>query len=144
MATANNTYRNSSRVLGLTIMALFLMSCSFQPQTYSHQPVELPDIAIVNILNGIQSDNYGVKMSCIYFAGKYKIMEVSQDLVEVMKNSDNDELCQMLVWSLYQIGDESCCKELKTIIENHPSEKIRDFCNYLHKIKEYETAVAKN
>ena len=90
MATANNTYRRGSRILGLTIMALILMSCSFQPQTYSHQPVELPDIAIVNILNGIQSDNYGVKMSCIYFAGKYKIMEVSQDLVEVMKNSDNN------------------------------------------------------
>ena len=144
MATANNTYRMGSRVLGLTVMALFILSTLLHSQTNSDQQVELPDIAIVNILNGIQSDNHGVKISCIYFAGKYKIVEVSQYLVEAMKNSDNDELCQMLVWSLYQIGDESCCKKLKTIIENHPSEKIRDFCNYLHKIKEYETAVAKN
>ena len=144
MATANNTYRNSSKVLGLTIIALFLMSCSFQPQTYSHQPVELPDIAIVNILNGIQSDNYGVKMSCIYFAGKYKIMEVSQNLVEELKSSNNDELCQMLVWSLYQIGNESCCEELQEFVKNHSSEKLKALCSYLHKIKAYETAVANN
>ena len=144
MATANSTYRMGSRLLGLTVMALFILSTLLHSQTNSDQQVELPDIAIVNILNGIQSDNHGVKISCIYFAGKYKIVEVSQYLVEEMKNSDNEELCQMLVWSLYQISDESCCKKLKTIFENHPSEKIRDFCNYLHKIKEYETAVAKN
>ena len=144
MATANNTYRMGSRVLGLTIMALILMSCSFQPQTNSHQSEELPDIAIVNILNGIESDNYGVKMSCIYYAGKYKIKEVSQNLVEEIKSSGDDELCQMLVWSLYQIGNDSCCEELQTFVKNHSSEKLKVLCSYLQKIKEYETAVANN
>lgn len=144
MATANNTTRKGSRSLGLTIMALFLMSCSFQPQTNSDQRVELPDIAILNLLNGIQSDNYGVKMSSIYLAGKYKITEVSKNLIEEIKNSNDDELGQMLAWSLYQIGDDSYCEELQEFVKNHPSEKIRDFCANLHKIKQYETAVANN
>ena len=144
MATAKNTYRKSSRILGLTVMALFLMSCSFQPQTNSDQRVELPDNTVINLVSGIQSDNYGVKMSSIYLAGKYKIMKVSKNLVEEVQNSNDDELCQMLVWSLYQIGNDSCCKELQSIVKNHPSGKIRDFCANLHKIKEYETAVANN
>lgn len=120
------------------------MSCSFQPQTNSDQRVELPDIAILNLLNGIQSDNYGVKMSSIYLAGKYKITEVSKNLIEEIKNSNDDELGQMLAWSLYQIGDDSYCEELQEFVKNHPSEKIRDFCANLHKIKQYETAVANN
>ena len=144
MATANIRYRKCSRILGLTIMALFLMSSTLISQTNSDQRVELPDIAILNILNGIQSDNYGVKMSCIYFAGKYKIVEVSQNLVKEVKGSNDDELCQMLVWSLYQIGDDSCCEELQAFVKNHPSEKLKALCSYLHKIKEYETAVANN
>ena len=143
MATGNIKYRKCSRSLGLTIMALFLMSNTLISQTNSDQRVELPDIAILNILNGIQSDNHGVKMSCIYFAGKYKIVEVSQNLVEEIKDSNDDELCQMLIWSLYQIGDDSCCEELQAFVKNHPSEKLKVLCSYLHKIKEYETAIAK-
>ena len=144
MATASKIYRMVSRILGLAIMTFILISCSFQPQPNSDQRVELPDIAIVNILNGIESDNYGVKMSCIYYAGKYKIREVSQNLVEEIKSSNDDELSQMLVWSLYQIGDDSYCEELQTIMKNHSSEKLKVLCSYLQKIKEYETAVANN
>ena len=144
MATANSTYRMGSRFLGLVVLALFLMSCSFQPKTNLDQQVELPDKSVIILLNGIRSDNYGVKMSSIYLAGKYNIVDVSQGLVEVMKNSNDDELCKMLIWSLYEIGNDSCCEELRAIVKNHPSEKIRDFCANLQKIKEYETAVANN
>ena len=120
------------------------MSCSFHPQTNSDQRVELPDYAIVNILNGIQSDNYGVKMSSIYLAGKYKIVDVSQELVEEIKRSEDDELSQMLVWSLYEIGNDSCWKELQAIVKNHPSDQLRDFCANLYKIKEYEPVITNN
>lgn len=143
MVIGKNTYRKTPTFVGLSFLLFFFLSSLTYSQTDANQRIELSDIAIVNILNGIQSDNNGVKMSCIYFAGKYRIIDVSEDLVKEMKKSDNDELCQMLVWSLYQIGDEKCCQELKSIIENHPSEKIRDFCKYLHNIKEYESAIAK-
>ena len=144
MVTGNKTYLKAPIIVGLSFLIIIILSNLTYSQTDTDQRIELSDIAIVNILNGIQSDNYGVKMSCIYFAGKYRIIDVSEDLVKVMRNSENDELCQMLVWSLYQIGDAKCCQELKSIIDNHPSEKIRDFCKYLHNIKEYESAIAKN
>ena len=144
MATTNNTYRKVPRSLGLTLMALFIMSSILNSQTISYQSVELPEIAIKNILQGIQSENDGVRMSCIYFAGKYKILEASQSLVEELKNPKNDELCPMLVWSLYQIGNDSCCEELQAFVKNHFSEKLKALCTYLHEIKKYETAIANN
>lgn len=90
--------------------------------------------------------NEGVKRSCIYFAGKYKIREASEYLVEELPTLDDGELCSMLAWSLYQIGNESHCKELQEIAKNHDPEELRNFCSNLHKIKEYELAInmAKN
>lgn len=144
MATYNETYQKIPRLLGLLVMTLFIMSISIQPQITSEQRIELTDIAILNILNGIQSDNYGVKLNCIYFAGRYKIIDVSKELVDVLKSSDDDELCQMLIWSLYQIGDESCCEKLQQAIENHPSKELSDFCKNLRRIHEYGSAIANN
>lgn len=144
MVTENQTYRMIPKLFGLIVLSFFLSNNSPLAQTNNDQRVELPEIAIVNILNGIQSDNHGLKMSCIYFAGKYKISEVSKDLVQEIKNSNNEELCQMLVWSLYQIGNESCCQEMRTLVKNHPSDSIRSFSKYLNNIKEYESAIVKN
>ena len=136
MVTEKQTYRMIPKLFGLIVLTFFLLNNSPLAQTNTDQRVELPDIAIVNILSGIQSDNHGVKMSCIYFAGKYKIIDVSKELVKEMQASDNEEVCQMLVWSLYQIGDDKCCQELRKIVENHPSDSIRSFSKYLNDIKE--------
>ena len=145
MAAGNKTYHKIARLFGLLALTFFLVSNSFLAQTSkSEQPAELSKIAILNILNGIQSDNYGIKMSSIYLAGKYKITDVSKELVKEMKVSDNEEVCQMLVWSLYQIGDKSCCKEMRTIIENHSSEKIKSFCESMYKIKQYDSTKEKS
>ena len=144
MAFENKTYQNISRLLGILLLTLFLVSNSLLAHTESEQRVELLDIVKANILKGIQSDNYGLKMSSIYLAGKYKITDVSKELINEMKVSENEEVCQMLVWSLYQIGDESCCNEMRTIIENHPSEKIKSFCESMYKIKQYDSTKEKS
>ena len=81
-------------------------------------------------------------MSLIYFAGKYKISELSQNLLEVLKNSTDEELCQMAVWSLHKIGDDASCKELQGLLEMHSSDKIREYCIFLNGIREYEKAIA--
>lgn len=138
MINKNRTYHQIRKLLGLLVLTLFFASNSLFSQTESEQLVELSDISKANILNGIQSENYGLKMSSIFLAGKYKISDVGKELVKEIIVSDNEEVCQMLVWSLYQIGDESCCKEMRKIIENHPSEKIKSFCESIQKIKQYD------
>ena len=141
MATTNNASRKDSKVLLFTVLVLFAMSSFLNSQTHIVQKIELPDCAIQSILQGIKSQNEGVRKSCIYFAGKYKVLEASDCLVEELTNLDDSELSSMLVGSLFQIGNDSCCKELQTIVKNHDSEKLRNFCAYLSKIKEFELAL---
>lgn len=144
MAQKDKTYRNIPKLIGITLLILILSSSIISSQSTSAQQIEISELAISNIHNGIHSDNLGVKMNCIYFAGKYKILDVSRDLVEQIDISNDEELCQMMVWSLYQIGDDSCCEELQRVLENHPSDKLKEFCGYLQRIKEYQTAIAGN
>ncbi len=142
MATTNRVSRKGSKVLLITVLVLFAWSNFLNSQTIIDQEIELSDAAIKSVLQGIKSENEGVKRSCIYFAGKYKIKEASECLVEEFPSLDDGELCSMLVWSLYQIGNESCCKELQIIVKNHDSEELKNFCSNLRKIKEYEMAIA--
>ena len=146
MATTNNVSRKGSTVLLLAVLVLFAMSSILNSQTHIIEEIELSDCAIKSILHGIKSENEGVKRGCIYFAGKYKIKEASESLVEELPSLEDGELCSMLVWSLYQIGNESCCKELQNIVKNHDSEELKNFCSNLSKIKEYGLAIdlAKN
>ena len=144
MAAGKKTYHKIPILLGLLVLTFFFVSNSLLAQTESEQRVELTDIVKANILNGIHSDNFGLKMSSIYLAGKFKVTDLSKELVKEMKVSYNEELCQMLVWSLYQIGDESCCQEMRNIIENHPSERIKSFCESMYKIKQYDSTNEKS
>ena len=140
---AKKTYFNSSsKFFELIILSILLLSTLLYSQTTTK--VKLSPIAIANIQNGINSGNAGVMYSCAFWAGKYKISATSKDLLNAIKNSNCDSLCIMISWSLYEIGDESCCEELKKIIENHNSEKLQDFCKFLHQKHEYELAITKS
>ena len=143
MDSGNKTYCNGKKLLALTIITLLTVPNFISSQIQSDKLTVLTEIAKKNFVMGLQSDNIGVKKSYIYFAGKYKITDVSQNLLEIIGKSNNDELCQMLAWSLYQIGDDSCCEELNSLLKNHPSEKLKDFCKFLQVIREYETSFVK-
>ncbi len=116
MARKNRTHRNIPNLIGITLLILFLSSSKLSSQSTSFQQYEISELAISNIHNGIHSDNLGVEINCIYFAGKYKILDVSRDLVEQIDISNDEELCQMMVWSLYQIGNDSCSEEVQRVL----------------------------
>lgn len=140
MATPKLSIRKVIRIIFILFLFIIISPNVHFSQTYSERSIELSERAIQNYLIGLRSENYGIRMSCLYFAGKYKLNEVSKELLEIVKNSNDDKLCEMAVWSLYQIGDEYCCEKLGYIIENHSSKKIKDFCNYLNNIRQYEIA----
>ncbi|MFA7289252.1 MAG: hypothetical protein WC055_10295 [Melioribacteraceae bacterium] len=62
--------------------------------------------AIASLVTGIRSDNMGLKRNCIYFAGKYKIAETTEVLIEELSNTENAKLKVLISLSLFLIGDE--------------------------------------
>jgi HEAT repeat protein len=144
MASANLIYRKGKNLFLVALLTLIITPDILTSQTHDDQHLELSEPALNFYRVGLQSDIYGIKMNLIYYAGKYKISEVSQNLLEVLRTSNNDEISQMAIWSLYQIGEDSLCEELESLLKNHPSEKLRNFCKFLQMIREYETVLAKN
>lgn len=144
MATIKKTSRKSKRILSPAVLVILLIPNILISQAYTSQLVELHDQAVNNYRIGLHSGNDGVMMSCLFFAGKYKMRVVAQDLLEIIQNSDDDEVCQMAIWSLYQIGEDSSCEKLKELLKTHPSKKIREYCKFLEGIREYQNSFVVN
>ncbi|MGE5437770.1 MAG: HEAT repeat domain-containing protein [Syntrophothermus sp.] len=61
---------------------------------------------IPNLKQAVQSENTGLKKSAIYMAGKYKIAEMVESLVNQLAKEDDDNVKVLIALSLYEIGDE--------------------------------------
>lgn len=61
---------------------------------------------IPNLKQAVQSENTGLKKSAIYMAGKYKIAEMVEPLVNQLAKEDDDNVKVLIALSLYEIGDE--------------------------------------
>ncbi len=122
----------------LLLTGIFLIPFIISCQTVDNQKIHLDSSALKNYQDNLKSNNDGIVRSSIFFAGKYKLSEVAPDLLEILKNSKDEDLCKWAVWSIYEIGDDQCCSELQKILQNHPSKKTKELCNFLHNIKDYE------
>ena len=94
---------------------------------YGRQDTEynLQQISIDNYLAGVQSDNNGLKASCIYFIGKYRILEANSQLMEEIANTENEDLKILIAWSLYRIGDDTSIKKLEQIAFSGESPNLK-------------------
>ena len=140
---ADNKKSNFVKVILFSAFVFLLFPYSTSAQTVTINGIDIPEASLNNYRAGLRSNNNGVIMSCLYFAGKYRIEEFSEDVLEVVKCSDNIDICKMAIWSIYQIGNEYCCEKLSQFIESHPSDELRNCCKFLKKIKDYDTAVKK-
>ena len=60
-------------------------------------------IELANYQKGLNSDNEGLRKSCIYFAGKYKMTEFVDILKEQLSEEKDPETSLLIVYALYQI-----------------------------------------
>lgn len=121
----------------ITLVLCLLFSNVLLCQTKTESQAQLPKNSINNFISGIQSDNHGVKKCCIYFAGKYRVHEAAQALINEFDKTGQSEYESLIAWSLYRIGDKGCINKLKKIMESHSRKDLKLFCSTLLNIKEY-------
>ncbi len=146
----SNNY-NSYRIIKILRFSLiFLLISTFSlfaqgksDHAYGRQDTEydLPQIAIDNYLAGAQSDNGGLKASCIYFLGKYRVLEANSQLIKEISNTADEDLKILIAWSIFRIGDDAGLEELEQLAINSESQNLKSFCSNLHGIKMLENAL---
>jgi HEAT repeat protein len=110
--------------LTVALLSAFLVSTGFA-QKNSINEITNNEYALKNLVAGIQSDNTGVKRSSIYFAGKYRIAEAEDALIDQLKEEEDASTRILIALVLYEMGSEEGLLEVKNLSENDKDSKVR-------------------
>jgi HEAT repeat protein len=110
--------------LTVVLLSAFLVSTGLA-QKNSITEITNNEYALKNLVAGIQSDNTGVKRSSIYFAGKYRIAEAEDALIDQLKEEEDASTRILIALVLYEMGSEEGLLEVKNLSENDKDSKVR-------------------
>lgn len=86
---------------------------------------------IANLKAGITSSNEGLKKSAMYMAGKYKVSETAGDLVNELKNSDNN-IKILAALSLLRINDSKAMTQVKAAAEKETDARTKNMLSAIY------------
>ena len=89
-------------------------------------------IATANLITGIHSENNGLKKSCIYFAGKYKVKSCVDALCKELKSNNDPAIKILASLSLYSIGDKKGIEAVKKASRNATDLRVRKMCSEIY------------
>ncbi len=101
------------------------------------QPNSIKDItnykyALINLLDGIKSENDGVKRSSIYFVGYYRIAEAEEALIEQLKKEQNPSNRILIALVLYELRSEDGLLAVKNLVVNDNNQKVRRMSTHIY------------
>jgi len=107
-------------ILVLSIISISLMIFAQEPNTkYSKTET-------ANLINGIKSENIGVMKASIYFAGKYKVPEATNALLEILDRDLEPSTVILVTFAIYQIGDKDAMVKVIEKATNSDSVRIQN------------------
>jgi HEAT repeat protein len=110
--------------LTVVLLSAFLVSAGFA-QKNSINEITNNEYALKNLVAGIQSDNTGVKRSSIYFAGKYRIAEAEDALIDQLNEEEDAGTRILIALVLYEMGSEEGLLEVQKLSLNDEDAKVR-------------------
>jgi len=129
MESRKNTNRTLNFVLLLTI---FLLSSAAIAQKQSIGDVTTNEHALKNLITGIQSENDGLKRSSIYFAGKYRIAEVENILINQLQKEEDPSTRILIALVLYEMGSIEGLLVVQRLAQNDDNERVRRMATHIY------------
>ena len=83
------------------------------------------DTDVANLISGIKSDNNGLMRSSIYFAGKYKIEETTDALLEVLNSESDPSNVILIALAIYQMGDKEAMMHVLDVAKNSSNNRVK-------------------
>jgi len=97
-----STMKHFTKFLALTVLLLVLSCTAFAGDGKSEMNVK--ESTIASLMEGLTSDNLGLKASCAYMLGELKVTEAIIPLMRILHNDVNEELRISAALALYKIG----------------------------------------
>jgi len=114
------------------ILALVLLSTNSEAQSISIKELTNSKYALDNLIAGIKSENCGIKRSSIYFAGKYRIKEVKDVLLDQLKNENESCTRILIAMVLYEMGSTDGLLLVRDLIQTDEDVKVRRMATHIY------------
>lgn len=88
--------------------------------------------SVKTLVKGIDSGNDGLSRSSIYMAGKYRVAEAVDALIEKISTAKDPDTRILIALSLYEIRDQKGLDAVKAQSLNDLSEKVRNMSAMLY------------
>lgn len=110
-----------------SLMILFFISLSIS--LFAQETTSSDDVVIANLVNGVESENLGLKISSVYYLGEKKAEESVIPLMKILKNDENPQARIIAALSLLKIGNEKGMFAVKRAIKFDDDEQVQRMCN---------------
>jgi len=112
-------------LLAVTTLVVVLAVGSFNSTFAAGKGQQKKARQVNTLIQGIQSENEGLRRSSIYLAGRYAIAEAVPALVEELKQEDEASNKILISLALYYIGDEAGLEKVKELVHKDTDERVR-------------------
>ena len=101
------------------------------------------DLAIQNLLIGLDSDNTGLTSSSAFYLGELSSTEAVIPLMKMLRNSEREELRISAALALLKIGDARGIYAIKRAIVFDESKRVSDMCEKFYNSYLYDNYSSK-
>lgn len=115
----------------LSITILLIVLYSIISTNVSANPkinVQIKQNTVESLMIGLNSDNLGLKSSCIYMIGELRLSNAIIPLMKILRESENDDLRIAAALALYKIGTPLSVNAVKQAIRFDESERVSKHC----------------
>ncbi len=85
-----------------------------------------------NYLNGLSSDNLGIRKSAAFFLGEMKSSKAVVPLMNILRTEKDESLRIMAAWSLIKIRDYRGINLVKHVSENCDCQSVKCLCDFFY------------
>ena len=110
-------------LLTLILLPLMIISISAEGKI-KNKEVLVTDNTISSLIEGIESDNIGLKTSAAFMLGELKVTEAVIPLMRLIHNDDCEEVRISAALALYKIGTPLSINCIKQAIRFDGSERV--------------------
>lgn len=114
-----------------TITILFLVFLTFEANFAHSRPKTITHVkqnTVESLLEGLNSDNIGLKSSCAYMIGELQITKAVIPLMRMLRTSENEDLRISVALALYKIRTPLAINAVKQAITFDESERVSKHC----------------
>jgi HEAT repeat protein len=114
-------------VILAAVLLLGISSVNIRAEKRADENILTKD-AVSNYLVGIKSDNEGLRISCAYFMGEYKVEDAIIPLMKMLNSEKSEEARIIAALSLAKIGTGKAVYAVKQASVLDSSERVRNLC----------------